>query len=315
MTRSGLRRYPGEIVRSLLGRALEGIEPDGRLDPDADRHALAAVWLGHASVLIRLGGRWILTDPVLGERIGIRVGGRVLGLGRLTKPPLIVEHLPRIDLILISHAHYDHLDRTTLARLASPHTTVITPSRTRSLIPAGFGHVIELPWDRPLRARGLSIVAIRPEHWGARRGIDRKKGYNSFVLRCDGHGVLFVGDTARTAAFDDLSDIDLSIFGIGAYDPWIHQHATPEQVWAMHQRLGARWLMPVHHSTFPMSDEHPDEPLARLLAVAGDKAPHIVGQPMGTLWAHEITSTRSPCNFHQDLWSASVSSWVTKKDH
>lgn len=292
MARSGLRRYPRELVRSLLGRTLEGIEPaggaPGGLDPQqADGHDLAAVWLGHATVLIRLGGRWILTDPVLGERIGIRVGGRVLGLGRLTKPPLIVEHLPPIDLVLISHAHFDHLDRSTLMRLANPSTTVITPPRTRRLIPKGFGHVIELPWSRSLVARGVSIGAIRPAHWGARRGLDRKKGFNSYVLRSSGRSVLFVGDTAATAAFDDLSDIDLAIFGIGAYDPWIHQHATPEQVWTMYRSLGARWLMPVHHSTFPMSDEHPDEPLARLLAAARDHPDAIVGQPMGTLWTQE----------------------------
>lgn len=290
MTRSGLARYPRELVRSLLGRTLEGVEPTGQLDPDADSHDLAAVWLGHATVLIRLGGRWILTDPVLGERIGIRVGGRVLGLGRLTKPPLVVDHLPPIDLILISHAHFDHLDRSTLMRLAQPDTTVITPPRTRRLIPRGFGHVIELPWNRSLRARGVSIEAIRPAHWGARRGVDRKKGFNSYVIHGGERSVLFVGDTAATAAFDDLTDIDLAIFGIGAYDPWIHQHATPEQVWAMHCKLGAQRLMPVHHSTFPMSDEHPDEPLARLLAAARDHSDAIVGQPMGTLWAQDLDS-------------------------
>jgi hypothetical protein len=106
--------------------------------------------------------------------------------------------------------------------------------------------------------------------------------------------VLFAGDTAHTDAFEHLDGVDLAIFGIGAYEPWIHAHATPEQAWSMFTSLGRRasrgravgggHLLPVHHATFPLGNEHPDEPMQRLLAAAGDQAHRVVGRRAGDLW-------------------------------
>lgn len=287
MARSGLRRYPRELLRSLLGQNHPASEPDIPVDPQMARQELASVWLGHATVLLRFGGLWILTDPVLSARIGIRIGNRVFGVGRMQPNVLEVDHLPPIDLVLISHAHFDHLDRQTLRKLVNGQTRVVTATRTRRLIPRGFGSVEELPWESRTTYRGVGIRAIRPEHWGARSALDRRRGYNSYVLDGGGRRVLFAGDTAFTQAFDDLGQIDLAIFGIGAYEPWEHQHATPEQVWKMFVASGARHLMPVHHSTFPLSDEPVDEPMARLLAAAGDEAGRIVGSRAGEMWCSE----------------------------
>jgi len=300
MARSGLRRYPRELLDSLLGRPPALAEAGSADVEGADRdHALAAVWLGHATVLIRLGGLWFLADPVLGERIGIRLGSRVMGVGRQTKPALEVHKLPALDVILISHAHFDHLDRPTLYTLAEERTRVVTARRTRRLIPRGFGAVDELGWGRWLAHEEVRVGAIKPNHWGARRWWDFWRGYNSYVIEDDNHRVLFTGDTAMTDAFDGLGTedrpLDLAIFGIGAYEPWQHQHATPEQVWEMFLRSGARALLPVHHSTFPLSDEHPEEPMARLLAAAGDGADRIVGRELGELWVvPESLEARGP---------------------
>lgn len=284
MARSGLRRYPRELLRSLLGYEHPAAEPGVPVDPQSARHELAAVWLGHATVLLRLGGMWIMTDPVLSSRIGVKIAGRVFGVGRMPGATFEIDRLPRIDLVLISHAHFDHLDRPTLRRLAAAHTHVVTAERTRRLIPRGFGKVQELAWQAKHVLRGISVRAIRPVHWGARSAFDRRRGYNSYLLEGGGRTVLFAGDTAFTRAFDDLGQIDLAIFGIGAYEPWEHQHATPEQVWRMFVASGARALMPVHHSTYPLSDEPIDEPMQRLLAAAGDQAYRIVGSRAGDLW-------------------------------
>lgn len=284
--RSGLRRYPrqlAESVRALAGRAAHASPPQPDAIESVAPEVLAGAWLGHASVLLHIGGRWILTDPVFSERIGMRMGQRVIGLGRLCELPTLARRLPPLDAILISHAHFDHLDRPTLQRLACADTAVITPRRTASLIPPGFRRIVELPQERDFRLRGITFRALRPRHWGARTALDRRRGVNAYIIEVGTHRVLFGGDTADTDAFDPLDGVNLAIFGIGAYDPWVHQHATPEQVWSMFQRVGAEYLMPVHHSTFPLSDEDPDEPLQRLLAVANGQSDRIVGRSLGEM--------------------------------
>lgn len=289
MTRSGILRYPTELRQSLAkqGSGAESPVSESGAAEIIERAAgaeLAAVWIGHATVLLRLGQRWVLTDPVFSERIGVRLGGYTFGLGRLIPPALAPKVLPAIDLVLVSHAHFDHLDWPTLRSLASGSTTLITASRTRKLIPPGFAHVHELAWEREIAVDDLAIRAVAPEHWGARAALDRRRGYNSYVVSAGGRRVLFAGDTADTRAFAGLGPLDLAIFGIGGYEPWVHAHATPEQVWRMTQEAGAAHLLPVHHSTFKQSDEPTREPLERLRAAAGDAASRIVGADLGQLW-------------------------------
>ncbi len=298
IARSGAKRYPRELLDALI-RPDEPLEHDSSLAPAyhaSPDQPLAAAWLGHATVLLWIGGKWVLTDPVFSSRIGMKVGPLTLGLKRLEPPPISLSRLPPIDAILISHAHFDHLDRPTLARLARPSTIVVTATSTRRLIPKGFGEVHELAWDRELRLGSLHIHAIRPAHWGARSAWDRHRGFNSYVIdvprRADTtRRVLYAGDTAMTTAYAALAHdlrgvrgVDLSIFGIGAYDPWIEQHATPEQVWAMHESAGGNFLLPTHHSTFRLSNEPADEPMRRLLAAAGQKRHRVVGWDAGRLW-------------------------------
>lgn len=272
LVRSGIRRYPRELWQSMRPRNGRPVASSPWLLPeDFHDQPLAAAWLGHATVLLRIGGSTILTDPVLSHRIGPSVGRFKVGLSRLSDLPAQPEHLPSIDIIAISHAHFDHLDKHTLARLASERTTVVTAHHTRRLIPRGFRRVIELEWGREVSVGGVRLGAIRPRHWGARTAWDRHRGYNSYLIEAEDHRVLYAGDTALTAAFNHLRGIDLAIFGIGAYDPWEAAHATPEQVWSMFNACGGTRLLPVHHSTFRLSDEHRDEPLDRLLTAAGPK--------------------------------------------
>jgi L-ascorbate metabolism protein UlaG (beta-lactamase superfamily) len=199
------------------------------------------------------------------------------------------EHLPPIDLVLISHAHFDHLDKPTLKCLASPRTQVVTARNTARLIPRGFGEVIELDWGCSVRVGGLELSALRPVHYGARAALDRNRGYNSYILRSaarkSGKGILIAGDTAKTDVFNHLPNLALAVFGIGAYGNWEHAHATPEEAWSMFRASGAARLLPVHHSTFPMGDEHVDEPMARLLAAAGDEADRVIRAEPGMVWA------------------------------
>jgi L-ascorbate metabolism protein UlaG (beta-lactamase superfamily) len=258
---------------------------------------LGAFWIGHATVLLRVGGLNVLTDPVFRRRIGMRVGGMTLGMARVRPPAADVDHLPRIDVVMLSHAHFDHLDRPSLRRLAAGAgrgATVVTAQHTSKLVPPGFGEVIELPWRRSARVGGVSIRAIEPEHWGARAALDRHRRFNSYLLESCRSSVLFAGDTAHTHAFDPLAasgGVDLAVFGIGAYDPWIHAHATPEQVWSMYTRLSGGSprgvLLPMHHSTFVLGREPMAEPMQRLRAAAGAHADQIVAELPGEVWVSD----------------------------
>ncbi|MFI4892508.1 MAG: MBL fold metallo-hydrolase [Phycisphaerales bacterium JB058] len=244
---------------------------------------LAVCWLGHGSVVVGLDDTIVAVDPVLSDRIGPRLGRRTVGLRRLAPPPLGAESLKGLDLLLITHAHFDHLDRPTLRVMADERTMVIVPRRCRRLIPKGFRGVIELGPGESYRHGSTHIRAVQPRHWGARTWLDRRRGSCSYTIDCGETRVLFVGDTAETNEFDEMSGLDLAVFGIGAYDPWEHMHATPEQAWRMFIASGARYLLPVHHSTFPLSDEPVDEPMQRLLSAAGDDRERVIVPTAGEI--------------------------------
>ncbi len=287
VVRSGVRRYAAQLadLRHFHDHTPSPADFAQAWARDCE-HAggdIVACWLGHCTVLLRLGNLNILTDPVFSRRIGVKIGKRTVGLTRLSAPPLHVKHLPPIDLILISHPHFDHLDKPTLQRLRSPSTMVVTSKNSRRLIPAGFADVIEVGWHQSVILERLRIETIRPRHWGARTAWDRHRGYNSYVLKWEKQKVLFAGDTAMTDAFDRLSGIDLAIFGIGSYEPWEQAHATPEQVWVMFNGCKGKRLLPVHHSTFELGDEPIGEPLERLEAVAGQAKRRIVEAKVGEI--------------------------------
>lgn len=269
---------------------------------------LAACWLGHATTLLRIGGVTILTDPHFDERAGVRIASRKIGRKRTIGVPIAPESLPSVDVLLLSHAHMDHWDKESLETLSglswASRTVAFIPVGTRKLLPSGFGTVIELGWEHQAQHAGVLLRAIRPRHWGARFILDRKRGYNAYVLEHAGRRVLFGGDTAHTHAFDHLgkpaksdatkSDkhadaghahkvgVDLAVMGIGSYEPWHDQHATPEQVADMARQMKAELLMPIHHATFEDSNVPLDEPLARLLK-AWD-ADRLVCRRVGDVW-------------------------------
>ena len=231
---------------------------------------VTAAWLGHSTVLINFFGVTIITDPVFSDRIGIRLPFLTLGPKRLTQPALAFSDLPPIDVVLLSHAHFDHIDRTTL-KCFSKTTRVITARNTRDLLRGtNFAEIIVLDWNETIQLHphglDLEISAFQPNHWGARMQYDEHRGYNSYVISRGGKRIVYGGDTAMTNAFAKLHNgipFDLAIMSIGAYDPWIRAHATPEQAIAMADAAGARFIMPVHHQTFRLSVEPFREPIER----------------------------------------------------
>lgn len=232
-----------------------------------------AAWLGHSTVLLKIDGFTILTDPVFSSRIGMNFGPLTLGIKRLVAPALHVRELPKIDLVLLSHAHFDHLDMPSMAALQDSGATLITASKTADLLRGKrFAEVRELGWDERTRLGPLEIRAFRVNHWGARMRTDSYRGYNGYTIDAGRYRVLFGGDTAQTDIFRSLRTsrpFDLAIMPVGAYNPWIHYHCTPEEAWRMAQDAGSEFFLPVHHQTFTLSREPVMEPIERLREIAG----------------------------------------------
>jgi L-ascorbate metabolism protein UlaG (beta-lactamase superfamily) len=238
--------------------------------------------------LINFFGVAVLTDPALLARIGIPLPFTAIGPKRLMKPALGIEELPPIDLILLSHAHFDHLDWRTLRRFDAG-TQVVTARRTSDLLRGTKLHQItELAWgtEKEVQAPAGSLLvrAVPVKHWGARLQTDIYRGYNGYILERNGRRIIFAGDTALTNSFADLRDnrpYDLAIMGIGAYQPWIRAHCTPEQAIAMANAAGARIIMPVHHQTFKLSFEPFREPIERFCAALQNEPERVALREIG----------------------------------
>ena len=233
-------------------------------------NAITLAWLGHATVLVNFYGLRILTDPLLFTRIGVDLGIGSFGPQRLVQCALRPDDLPEIDLVLVSHAHFDHLDTPSLAAIRGRPVAVMAAATADLLPRRHYSAVHELRWNESTRvttAHGEALVrAIEVKHWGARIGRDTHRGYSGFVVEREGRRLLIGGDTALTPAFKGhgrFGPFEAAIMPIGAYDPWIANHCTPEQAVTMADAAGARLFVPVHHRSFNLSREPVDEPIAR----------------------------------------------------
>jgi L-ascorbate metabolism protein UlaG (beta-lactamase superfamily) len=248
--------------------------PEHRPTPDSwSDSAITLAWLGHATVLVNFYGFWILTDPVLFPRIGVDLLVGSLGPLRLVDCALPADELPELDLVLVSHAHFDHLDTPSLAMVPGRPAAVLAVGISDLLPWRGYSSVTELRWDQTTRVRGRHgdalVRAIEVKHWGARLRRDTWRGYTGFVVEREGRRLLIAGDTAATPLFRShrrYGPYDAAVMPIGAYNPWIRNHCTPEQAVAMADAANARFFVPVHHQTFRLSNEPYNEPIERAAA-------------------------------------------------
>jgi L-ascorbate metabolism protein UlaG (beta-lactamase superfamily) len=231
----------------------------------------------------------ILTDPVFSTRVGLGFQPLVLGPKRHVRPALRPGEFAAPDVILLSHAHFDHLDVASLRKF-SRDTPVITARDTADILRRWrFREIHELDWGDEVtlstRAGPLQITAIEVAHWGARLLRDAHRGYNGYVLARDDATICFAGDTAYTTAFERLNNrrrpLDLMLMPIGAYDPWIRAHCSPEQAVAMANQAGARYFVPIHHETFQLSHEPMEEPAARLRAALASQPERLLAVSVG----------------------------------
>jgi N-acyl-phosphatidylethanolamine-hydrolysing phospholipase D len=234
-----------------------------------------ATWIGHSTTLLQIGGINVLTDPVFSERA---FPVQWMGPRRVMDPAVAIDALPPLDVVLLSHNHYDHLDRPAVKRLARAHpdATWIVPLRLgRYIRPWGARDIIELDWWQEAASRGLGVTATPARHFSARRAGDRNRSlWCGFALALDGMRLWFAGDTAYHPEFAEIGarcgPFDFVMIPIGAYEPrWFMErvHVNPEEavriygdVTAAHAAASAPLMLGIHWGTFRLTDEPMDEP-------------------------------------------------------
>jgi L-ascorbate metabolism protein UlaG (beta-lactamase superfamily) len=255
----------------------------------------AAWWLGHACVLLRLGGLHVITDPVLSPRASPL---SFAGPRRRTPVPATVAALPPIDVVLISHNHYDHLDRRSVRQLARrfPEALFLVPlGLKRWLQREGVRRVEERDWWQSAQAGGAEFTCVPARHWSARSLWDRNRTlWGGWVVRAGDFRFYFAGDTGYSERLAEigtrLGPIDLAALPIGAYAPrWFMQgqHVDPAQAVQLHRELGCRRSLAIHWGAFELADEPLDEPpalLAEALREQGVAADDFRAIRIGARW-------------------------------
>lgn len=233
-------------------------------------------WLGHSTVLLNFYGTWILTDPALLERVGLHFFGTSIGPSRLTPPALFIEELPKPDIVLLSHAHMDHMDYPTLKKITEKYPNeidVVTAYLTADVISdLAWKSITVLDWTESASFMDLKITALEVEHFGWRYPWekDRSRGYhkdgrsyNAYLIEKKGKSILFGGDTRMTEKFSVLKDkkTDIAIMPVGAYNPWRRSHCNPAEALKMADNINADYFIPIHCKTFRQSNEPFNEPI------------------------------------------------------
>ena len=269
----------GTILTPLFINSDSKAKPRAKLNykPEPDKwnnNELTLAWIGQSTVLINFFGKWILTDPVLFDRIGLYFFGGSIGPARLTP-----------DIILLSHAHMDHMDYPTLKTIAEHFPNqidVITAYLTKDVIdelPWKSLHVMD--WNDELILQDIRFRANEVKHFGWRFPWekDRSRGYmkdgrsyNAYLIEYKGKKILFGGDTSLHDKFHQLKDenIDVALMPIGAYNPWIRNHCNPEQALQMATEINAKYFIPMHTKTFQQGVEPFNEPIDWMKRVAAN---------------------------------------------
>lgn len=250
---------------------------------------LRTTWLGHASVLIEIDGRRILTDPMFSERAS---PFGFIGPKRFHPVPITLENLSGIDAVVISHNHYDHMDEATIRYLAAQGTRFFVPIANGDQLRAWDvpeKQITESDWWAEESLGNLTIIATPARHYSSRGLFDYQETlWASWSLIGPEHRIFYSGDTGYSAAFKEIGDrfgpFDVNIIKIGSYGPgemWHDIHMPPEESIKVHQDVGGKIMLPVHWGTFNLGRHAWDEPIKRAGAAARQAGVEMVTPRVG----------------------------------
>jgi L-ascorbate metabolism protein UlaG (beta-lactamase superfamily) len=262
---------------------------------------LRVTWLGHSTTLIEIGGYRVLTDPVWGPRAS---PSRLIGPKRFQPVPVPLRALREVDLVVITHDHYDHLDYATIRQLVSSPVPVVTSLGVGAHLERwgiSLERIIELDWWEAYRLPhgDLTVTAAPAQHFSGRGFKDRNATlWSSMVIRCAERAVFFSGDTGLTEEYrligERLGPFDLAMLEVGAFHPaWGDIHLGPENALRAHQLLGSGRLLPVHWGTFNLALHAWDYP-AEVLYAAREQAP-------GSLLMPQLGEPVEPAQEHDPM--------------
>jgi L-ascorbate metabolism protein UlaG (beta-lactamase superfamily) len=270
----------------------EGVIPIVSLNkgsfPRTPAEGMTVRWLGHSSVLVEIGGRRVLIDPVLGQYASPVPGFTK----RFSKTPIQLEDLPTIDAVVISHDHYDHLEKDAVVFLSKRGTAFFVPTGVGDYlkkwgVPAN--QIRELSWWEESRMGTLTFICVPARHFSGRGLFDRNETlWAGWIVRSDKKSLYHSGDTGYADHFTMIGErygpFDLTMIKIGAYDDaWPHIHLTPEQAVKAYGELKGKALLPIHWATFALALHPWDEPIIRAMKAAKEKDVRIVTPMIGEL--------------------------------
>ncbi|HEV3164615.1 MAG TPA: MBL fold metallo-hydrolase [Isosphaeraceae bacterium] len=288
----GERRVPQKPLPSVNPRDVWSRAPST---------GLRATWLGHSTVLMEIDGRRILTDPVWGSRAS---PSRLVGPKRFQPVPIALRSLPPIDLVIVSHDHYDHLDYTTIRELAKLDIPFVTSLGVGAHLEAWDvppQRITELDWweSYTLPNADLTVTAGPSQHFSGRGLHDRNATlWSSMIIRSPRHSVFFSGDTGLTTEYatirERLGSFDLVMLEVGGFHPsWGHIHLGPERALDALTLLGGSTFLPVHWGTFALALHDWDQPAETLLTLGPKKGADLLmprlGEPVEPAHAHKLT--------------------------
>jgi len=226
--------------------------------PKLTKGQMALTWIGHASFLVQFTDLNVLIDPNFANWLFL--------LKRIRRPGFKIEHLPPIDLVLLTHAHFDHFHKPTIRKLPAPKIGVMPWGVGTLARGLGFDRVIELQWWESFSHGDWKVTLTPSKHWGARTLHDEHRGYGGFVLEHQGRRIYHAGDSAYFEGFKEIGarlSPEVALLPIGAYYPetFRHVHMGPDEAVKVFRDLHATSLVPMHYGTFKLSFEALDEPL------------------------------------------------------
>jgi L-ascorbate metabolism protein UlaG (beta-lactamase superfamily) len=258
------------LVRESHAQPMRG---DTRLPELVSEDELGVTFIGHSSFLLQMSGKRILVDPVLATRLIV--------LRRQRRPGIAWDGMPAIDLVLLTHAHMDHLNLSSLRRvvrqtrrLRGRAPAVVVPKGVEDLVRSvGFSSIHGMSWWDEVEVEGVWVTMTPARHWGARMFRDTHRGYGGYVVEGGGHSVYHSGDTAYFEGFGEVGRRlrpEVALLPIGAYFPDSYRavHTSPEEALRGFVETGATWMVPMHFGTFRLGREPMEEPPIRLVAEA-----------------------------------------------
>jgi len=273
-----LKEYYNNKAENTPKKQLGPFKTDVSIFDTPPASGLRITLIGHSSLLIEIDGKRILTDPVWSERVSF---SSFFGPKRFFEPPIALEDLPPLDAIIVSHDHYDHLDKNTIRYFADKHVPFITSLKVGQHL-ASWGieknFITELDWgDSTMLDGDCNITATPARHFSGRGIIGRNETlWSSFVIKGHTHNIFFGADSGWFPVFKDIGEafgpFDLTMLEIGAYGQyWPDIHMGPDNASNAHLALKGKLMMPIHWGTFNLAPHAWDEPIERLLKYAKEK--------------------------------------------